>query len=210
FLVPVEGPRGQRLSVDGLSSLLGDKRKRKSWRGYPLRSGEDGLPYCPVEVESISSDFKVSSSERDLAAGFARLAASRMRLIDGVVWQAVPEPCLAIYAEGPSVIGDVRISAMHRTRHLMDATCFRLDEVDAATEYALEIADKFGRRPPTIAVAIEHVRPDLLSFDSNRAMAEIIAYRLRPEQRQYELSTFMLEEDPAKRRVEELFGAIDN
>jgi hypothetical protein len=210
FLVPVGGPGGRPLSIDGLSSLLGDKRRRKNWRAYPLRSGDDGLPYCPFEVESITADFKVSSSERDLAAGFARLVASRMRVIDGVVWHAVPEPCVAVYTEGLSVVGDVKLSAMYRVRHLMDATCFRLDEVAAAAEYASTTAEKFGRRPPRMALSIELVRPDLLSFDPYRAMAEIIAFRLRREQRQYELSTFMLEKDPAERKVAELFGAIDN
>ncbi|MGY3582319.1 hypothetical protein ACVIGB_000757 [Bradyrhizobium sp. USDA 4341] len=210
FLMPVAGPGGRGLSVEQFSALLGDKRKRRKWLAYPLRSADDGLPYCPFVVGKLTDDFRVSSSERDLRAGFARLLASRMRVIEGSIWEAVPEPCLAVYTKGLSVAGDVKIHVMCRLRHLMDAACFRLDDVAAAVEYAAALARKYGRRAPKFAASIEVVRPDLLSFDPHRAMAGIISFRLRPEQRERELSSFMLDKDPTRGKVAELFGAIDN
>ena len=210
FLTPAKGEDGRKLSADRLVALLQDKRRSLKWIAYPLREREDGLPYDPIEASTLTDDFRVSSTERELRAGHARLAASRMRLINGYLWRSVPEPFIAVYTKGLGVVGDVEVGSLWRVKYLLDGACFRLDELGQAVDYATAIAGRYGRRAPKVATTVQLSRPDLLSFDASRAMADLIAYRLRPEQREYELSAFMLDKDPVRKKVAELFRAIDN
>ena len=211
FLTPAVGPDRKPLTLKGLVELLADKVGCKRWdKGYPLWSPADGLAHSPFHAKP-EKDFRVVSSDFELCQGRARLLAAKMRVIDGYVWASVPEPCYVVCTKGLGVVGDIAIHAMWRAdyAYLQDAAFFRLDERDAALGLARNLARRHGRRASS-APDVELLRSDLLNFDAARAMADLMTSRLQSEKREFELSSFLLDRDPARAKAEELFRAIDN
>lgn len=211
FLAPVVGTDRKPLTLNGLLSLLADKRRCSRWdKNYPLWSPAEGLLHSPFHAKP-EKDFRVVSSDFELCQGRARLVAAKLRLIDGYVWGPSPEPCFVVCTKGLGVVGDIAIHAMWRAdyAYLQDAAFFRLDQREVALDFARDLAKRYGKRASRVPDG-ELLRPDLLRFDPARAMANLMASRLCAEKRELEMSSFLLDRDPARCKAEELFRAIDS
>jgi hypothetical protein len=147
FWLPVPGPDGKAVRDRDLAGLLGGAAEG-SWTGNPFRTLGGALPCGLAPPAGLSGTL---AGGRESAEGIARLACARIRLVDGVLHAAVPEPraVLVLTPDGPVRRLSVEFSAFPAEGPRRQA--FALDRYDDLLCAASEV-------PGTAADAIEGLR----------------------------------------------------